>query len=48
MDTSTYRLSESYIRKKTRLPLLEPSIFGVILAIFLSQFKAPLYSLGSA
>jgi len=36
MRSSTYRLSDSYIRKKTRLPLLEPTIFGLVLALFFS------------
>jgi hypothetical protein len=34
MLSSTYRLSDSYIRKKTRLPLLEPTIFALVLALF--------------
>ncbi len=39
MQTSTYRLSEAYIRKKTKLPLLQPTIFGLVLAVFFSQFQ---------
>lgn len=36
MLSSTYKLSDSYIRKKTRLPLLEPTIFALVLALFFS------------
>jgi hypothetical protein len=36
MLPSTYRLSDSYIRKKTRIQILGPTVFALVLALFFS------------